>query len=117
MSNVVILAEKPSQALAYGSAFKIVEREKSYISIDKCSTFPDGALITWGVGHLVELVTPDYYDEKYKSWSIKNLPIIPEKFNFKYQVRNDVKSHYNSIVPLLKNAKTIVVATDAGVSL
>lgn len=112
MEQTVIFAEKPSQALAYGNAFKIVERKKSYISIDKCSTFPNGALITWGVGHLVELVTPDYYGEKYKSWNIENLPIIPENFNFKYQVRNDVKSHYNSIVPLLKKAKTIIVATD-----
>ena len=53
----VILAEKPSQAKAYADAFK-VKRHEGYLEINPCPIFPEGAFITWGIGHLVELKEP-----------------------------------------------------------
>lgn len=108
---VLIFAEKPSQALAYGNAFKIKEKTKTHIVLDKCSTFSDGAIITWGIGHLVELQTPEEYDEKYKKWSIDNLPIIPEG-SFKYKPSANKVSHYKSVAKLMKESKAIYIATD-----
>lgn len=64
MCNTVILAEKPDQARKYANAFKIKNKTKHYIEIEKNDTFKDGAIITWALGHLVELQPPDYYDAK-----------------------------------------------------
>ena len=52
MGKIAILAEKPSQARAYAEAFKIKHKEKTFIELEPCSTFPDGAIISWGIGHL-----------------------------------------------------------------
>lgn len=110
MEDILIFAEKPSQALAYGKAFSIMERAKSHIIIDKCSTFPSGATITWGIGHLVELLMPDEYDEKYKKWDIKNLPISPKKFF--YKLSNSKRVHGKHVFSLIKKAKIIYIASD-----
>lgn len=108
--TLTILAEKPSQAKAYASAFKIKERTKTHIEIEPCETFKDGAIITWAIGHLIELQSPSDYDEKFKRWSLSNLPIVPDKFI--YKVSKDKKSHYAEVAKLLKAASTIVIATD-----
>ena len=47
----VILAEKPSQAKAYADAFS-VRKHEGFLEINPCPIFPEGAYITWGVGHL-----------------------------------------------------------------
>ena len=49
----VILAEKPSQAKAYADAFS-VRKHEGFLEITPCPILPEGAYITWGVGHLVE---------------------------------------------------------------
>lgn len=108
--TLTILAEKPSQAKAYASAFKIKERTKTHIEIEPCETFKEGAVITWAIGHLIELQSPSDYDEKFKRWSLSNLPIVPDKFI--YKVSKDKKSHYAEVAKLLKAASTIVIATD-----
>ena len=51
----VILAEKPSQAKAYAEAFTVKSRHKTHIELAQSQLFPQGAVITWGIGHLVEL--------------------------------------------------------------
>ncbi|WP_312027251.1 hypothetical protein [Cytobacillus firmus] len=58
MTKIVILAEKPSQAKAYSEAFSVKKRDKTSIELNPCNTFPSGAIITWGNGHLVELKEP-----------------------------------------------------------
>ena len=52
MGKIAILAEKPSQARAHADAFKIKQKEKTFIELEPCSTFPMGAIITWAVSHL-----------------------------------------------------------------
>lgn len=106
----LIFAEKPSQAMAYGSAFSIEKRDKSSITLKKCSTFPDGAVITWGIGHLVELYMPADYDEKYKRWDIDNLPIIPKPFL--YRPRPDLKEHFAHVEQMFYESDFIIIASD-----
>lgn len=110
MGQPLILAEKPSQALAYANAFKTT-RNEGYYEIFPDSIFPNGAIITWGIGHLVELIEPHEYDEKYKKWSLETLPIIPEQFRFK--VKKDVRKQFNIVKDLMEKASEIIVATDA----
>src|SRR5690606_22767736 len=56
------------------------------------------------------LQSPADYDDKFKRWSLSNLPIVPEKFI--YKVSADKKFHYAEVAKLLKDASTIVIATD-----
>lgn len=108
-SDVTIFAEKPSQARAYADAYNIKNKTKSYIELHPCSTFPNGAVITWGIGHLIELKSPVEYDEKYKNWDLAHLPIIP---NFEYKIKKSVRNHYLEIEKILKSTNSIILATD-----
>lgn len=108
--NTVILAEKPSQAKAYAEAFEVAKREKTHIELKPCSTFPDGAVITWGIGHLVGLKMPGEYRKEWKNWDIKNLPIIPAQFE--YKVSEDKKVQFNAVKKLINNADVVINACD-----
>ena len=111
MESVVVLAEKPSQARDYAKAYEIEQKSKHSIKIKPNNTFKNGATITWAVGHLLELYKPQDYDEKYKRWSLENLPIIPDKFH--YRVMEDKKAQFNEVVKLLKQSSLIINGTDA----
>lgn len=108
--TTVILAEKPSQALAYASAFQSSEKNDGYFNI-KDPMFSEEAFVTFGFGHLVELATPGEYKEEWANWDLTNLPIFPEKYQF--VVAQDKKKQFNIVAGLLKKASTIVVATDS----
>ena len=81
MSKTLLVAEKPSvgQDLArvLPGPFK------------KQEGFLEGPehVVTWAVGHLVQLAEPEAYDAKYKSWRMADLPIVPDKF--KLEVRDE----------------------------
>lgn len=109
---MLIFAEKPSQGRAYANAFTIKQSFRTHIELEACSTFPNGAVITWGIGHLLELFLPQEYDEKYAKWKIDNLPIVPEKF--RYKVSEQTKSQYNVVKRLMEQANEIIIATDKG---
>ncbi|WP_315970495.1 hypothetical protein [Kurthia senegalensis] len=81
--NTVILAEKPSQAKAYAEAFPILKKTKHFIKLAPNEIFKEGATITWGVGHLVELKAPAEYDTAWKRWKLDVLPMIPQQFEYK----------------------------------
>jgi len=105
----VILAEKPSQGKAYADAFS-VKRHEGYIEIFPTTSFPNGAYITWGIGHLVELKEPKSYNPKWGKWSLNNLPIIPEHFEF--QVAKGKSKQFNVIKKLIKGTSTVINACD-----
>ena len=105
----VILAEKPSQAKAYADAFK-VKRHEGYIEINPCSIFPNGAYITWGIGHLVELKEPKAYDPKWNKWSLASLPILPE--NYQFQIAKGKFKQFSVVKKLLKSTDTVINACD-----
>ncbi len=110
MTNVVILAEKPSQAKAYAAAFTTQEKSKTYIRLKPDATFPNGATITWGVGHLVELKEPHDYKPEWKKWKLDQLPIVPDRFYEK--VSKGKWEQFQAVKKLFQQADVIVNAAD-----
>ncbi|MFD1706314.1 DNA topoisomerase 3 [Siminovitchia sediminis] len=108
--GIVILAEKPSQGRAYADAFRNIARKDGYIEVNDSRYFQQKAFITWGFGHLIELVEPEHYKGDWKKWSLSTLPIIPE--TFKFQVAKDKRKQFNVVKKLLHSATEIIVATD-----
>lgn len=108
--SIVILAEKPSQALAYANAFQNSTKKDGYFII-KDELFPEETFITFGFGHLVELATPGHYQEKWGKWKLENLPIFPA--NYEFVVPKDKQKQFKIVGDLLKKAQTIIVATDS----
>ena len=105
----VIVAEKPSQAKAYGEAFKTSKRD-GYLEIAPDAIFPEGAFITWGIGHLVELKEPKAYDPKWGRWKLEALPILPETYQF--QVARGKSQQFNIIKRLISQTDTVINACD-----
>jgi len=108
--TVTVLAEKPSQAKHYAEAFQHVRQKDGYMEVNDDRFFQGKTYITWGIGHLVELVPPETYNESWKQWQLDNLPIFPETFQF--QVGKDKKKQFNVVKQLLKETNEIIVATD-----
>ncbi len=75
---VVIIAEKPSVAADVAKVLGVTSKQDTHWQSDKI-------WVTWAVGHLLELKTPEEYDETFKNWrgSIDKLPFIPEHFELK----------------------------------
>ncbi|RLQ90374.1 type IA DNA topoisomerase [Planomicrobium sp. Y74] len=105
----VIVAEKPSQAKAYAEAFKTAKRE-GFLEIMPDAIFPDGAYITWGIGHLVELKEPKAYDPKWGKWSLAALPILPA--NYQFQIARGKAQQFNIIKKLIQQSDTVINACD-----
>ncbi len=108
--TTVILAEKPSQARSYVEALKNSTKKEGYFSVSD-PVLANETFITYGFGHLVELATPEKYDQKYKRWSLSNLPIFPDKY--KFIVPRDKKTQFKIVKDLLMKADTIIIATDS----
>ena len=106
MSKLVI-AEKPSVALALAKVLGAYQRQDGYME-------GNGYLVSWCVGHLVGLAQPDAYDEVYKKWRKDNLPIIPE--NWKWEVTDDKRIQFKVLKELMfrSDVDELVCATDAG---
>lgn len=93
MGKKLIITEKPSVAQEYAKVFQVSGKHNGYI---ENNTY----VITWCVGHLVEMVYPEEYDDRYKKWVLEDLPFLPEKY--KYGVINSVKQQYDIVHTLLQ---------------
>ncbi|WP_338148634.1 DNA topoisomerase 3 [Brevibacillus humidisoli] len=104
--RTLIVAEKPSAAKDIAQAL-----------LGK-TTLKDGyidggqILVTWAIGHLVQLAAPEMYDEKYKKWKMEHLPIIPRTFRLVAYPKT--KKQLRIIGDLAKKCDLIVNAADAG---
>ncbi|MFE4351403.1 DNA topoisomerase III [Peribacillus butanolivorans] len=109
----LIIAEKPDQGSTLAGQFK-TKKQQGYIEILPNELFPDGAYVTWAVGHLCQLVSPETYHSKWKKWSIDTLPMIPEKFQ--YEVTRQKAKQFNVVKTLLRKSDVdeIIHAGDAG---
>lgn len=108
--KTVILAEKPSQAREYANAMQRQQTKTGYIE----GTDPlfDGEMcITYGFGHLVDLLMPEDYDPIYKKWSLDHLPVFPDPM--RYQVAKEKQKQFGIVKRLLTSADQIVIATDS----
>ncbi len=103
----LVLAEKPSVAQSIAKVIGARKREDGYLE-------GNGYIVSWCVGHLVELAEPESYDEKYGKWRYDDLPILPE--DWKYQVSSSTKKQYGILKKLMQRADvtSLVCATDAG---
>ncbi len=74
----------------------------------------DAYVITWCVGHLVEMVYPEEYDERYKKWRLEDLPFLPQEY--KYNVIPNVSKQYDVVHRMLhrEDIETVYWAGDAG---
>ena len=105
--KTLVIAEKPSVG-------------RDIARVLGCKRQADGALegsqyiVTWGLGHLVELADPEGYDPKYKDWKMEDLPMMPEPFKLEVigQTAKQFKVVRNQIHR--KDVGEIVIATDAG---
>ena len=100
----VYLCEKPSQARDLAAVLGIKQRSEGYLHDGK------GRVVTWALGHLLEMFLPDDYGQHYKSWSLETLPIAPD--NWQQKVRPAVAKQYKVVEKLLKKATIIYIATD-----
>jgi len=103
----LVLCEKPSVAREIARVLGCNKTSKSYIESDKY-------IVTWALGHLIELKIPEHYDPKYKNWNLDDLPIIPEKMDLK--VMKQTSHQYKAIEQLAKrkDVHECIIATDAG---
>jgi DNA topoisomerase-3 len=103
----LVLAEKPSVARELARVLGCRQTHKSYLEGDQY-------IVTWALGHLIELKMPEHYDNKYKTWNLEDLPIIPPKMGL--QVIKQTNHQYRAIESLMKrkDIKECIIATDAG---
>lgn len=107
MSLKIVLAEKPSVGREIARVLKCKNNKGSYIE-------GNGYIVTWALGHLVGLMDPEGYGDKYKKWSMETLPMLPKPM--KLTVLKKTSKQYNEVKKqLLRNdVDEIIIATDAG---
>jgi DNA topoisomerase-3 len=108
ISKALFITEKPSVAAEFAKALKINgKKQDGYIESDR-------AIVTWCVGHLVNMSYPEKYDEKLKKWSLATLPFLPKVY--KYEVIDGVKKQFNIVKSQLirEDIDRIYVCTDSG---
>ena len=107
MAKSLIITEKPSVAQEFARILGVSGRNDGYIENGEY-------VITWCVGHLVEMVYPEDYDEKYKKWKLEDLPFLPE--NYKYHIIPAVSKQYQVVHTMLhrEDIGTVYWAGDAG---
>ncbi len=107
MRHNLVIAEKPSVAMSIAKVLEATSRKDGYME-------GGGWLVSWCVGHLVELAPADAYDPKYSKWNYADLPIIPDLWRF--QVLPDTKKQFNILRQLMnrEDVDTVICATDAG---
>lgn len=106
--QTLILTEKPSVARDFANALGIKGKKDGFLE-------GDSYVITWAIGHLLELAAPEDYDSKWQGrWSLDTLPILPE--SLKYNPISAVKKQLGIVQKQLgrKDIERIVIATDAG---
>ena len=103
----LVIAEKPSVAQSLAKVIGANQKKDGYLE-------GNGYIVSWCVGHLIELANPEHYDEKYKKWRKEDLPIFPAPFS--YQVTASTKKQYQVLKDLMKRSDvaSLVEATDAG---
>ncbi|ENZ35132.1 MULTISPECIES: DNA topoisomerase III [Clostridium] len=107
MGKSLILAEKPSVGRDLAKVLKCNVNKGSYIEGNKY-------IVTWAMGHLIGLMDPEGYDNKYKEWKMETLPMLPK--HMKLTVLKKTGKQYNEVKKqLLRNdVNEIIIATDAG---
>ena len=101
------MTEKPTVAMSYAKVLGVQGRQDGYLE-------GSGYIVSWCIGHLVELAPPSTYDEKYVKWNVADLPILPQRWQ--YLVSASTKKQFGILKKLMHRAdvESIICATDAG---
>lgn len=104
---ILVIAEKPSVASEISKIVEANKKEHGYLT-------GNGYIVSWCVGHLVELAQPDAYDPTYKAWRLDTLPIIPD--TYKTEVSERTAGQYKILKELMarNDVSELICATDAG---
>ena len=107
LNSTLIIAEKPSVALAIAAVVGADKRKNGYLE-------GNGYLVSWCVGHLVSLAQPENYDLRLARWRRADLPILPDPWQ--YVPNEKTKKQLDLLCSLMNrpDIETIVCATDAG---
>lgn len=107
MKKTLVLAEKPSVGRDIARVLECKNEKNGYIEGSKY-------IVTWALGHLVTLADPENYDQKYKSWNMEDLPILPKYL--KTVVIKKTNKQFNIVKAQINrdDVGQIVIATDAG---
>lgn len=103
----LVIAEKPSVAQAVAHVIGADEKKDGYME-------GNGYLVSWCIGHLVELAPPDAYSEAWKKWSYESLPMIPERWQT--EVKSGTAAQYKVLKGLMhrEDVTAVICGTDAG---
>ncbi|WP_413284813.1 DNA topoisomerase III [Vibrio sp. MA40-2] len=101
----LFIAEKPSLGRAIATA--LPNPQKKELGYIRCG---NGDIVTWCIGHLLEQVEPDVYDQKYKKWNLDDLPIVPQQWQLR--PRKAASKQLTVIRKLLKECDQIIHAGD-----
>ena len=102
----LVIAEKPSVAQSIAKVIGAYKREDGYLE-------GSGYIVSWCVGHLVELAQPQDYDEKYARWRIEDLPIMPQEWS--YSISEGTAKQFRVLKKLMERSDVteLIEATDA----
>ena len=104
--TTLYLCEKPSQGRDIAAVLGVTQRGNGHLRS------PDGqTVVTWCVGHLLEMAPPDAYQPEWKAWNLATLPMVPTRWRL--AVKPTAAKQYAAVETLLKQATTVVIATDA----
>ena len=103
----LVIAEKPSVALTLAKVIGANTKKDGYCE-------GNGYIVSWCVGHLIQMSNPDKINSQWKIWSLGNLPMIPKEY--KYEITKATKKQYAVLKKLLDSDRvdTVVNACDAG---
>ena len=106
----LFIAEKPSVAQQFAQALKMTGLRRGDGFLEN-----DDYVVTWCVGHLVQLSYPDAYDEGLKRWSFDTLPFIPKENEWKYEVSKNTKKQFDVVARQLNrpDVDVIYICTDS----
>ena len=107
MGKILVLAEKPSVGRDIAKVLQCTQKGNAYLEGAKY-------VVVWGLGHLVELESPEYYDKALVKWSLETLPMLPDKLST--TVIKKTAKHFYATRDVMKRGDLdeLVIATDAG---
>lgn len=107
MKKILVLAEKPSVGRDIARVLHCTKNGNGYLE-------GNDYIVTWALGHLVTLAEPESYDDRYKSWKLEDLPMLPPSLNL--VIIKKTGKQFSTVKAQMNrpDVKEIVIATDAG---
>ena len=96
----LVIAEKPSVAMSIAKVIGANSRKDGYLE-------GNNYIVSWCIGHLIRMSSPESYDGRYKRWNIEDLPIFPD--NYQYEVSKYTKKQYSILKNLLTDKRVVEV--------